>query len=169
MGSCKPDLQKTLAARPAHLPLLTLLRTSLLQVSTQQLSQSSPDWQGMLGLSPQRIVVGDGHWSRSTRKRPSQSCPCTDREHALKISPLLFLCPAQRIEGTMTKAPPALAHASNSHAGGSPQLSDVFALAVNTEILVLPQARVSLLPQAFAFSSFIPVPFFLGSNQALRL
>lgn len=69
----------------------------------------------------------------------------------------------------MTKAPPAQAHASNSHAGGSSQLSDVFAFAVNTEILVLPQARVSLLPQAFAFSSFIPVPFLLGSNQALRL
>lgn len=89
--------------------------------------------------------------------------------HALKISPLLFLCTARRIEGTMTKAPPAQAHASNSHAGGSSQLSDVFAFAVNTEILVLPQARVSLLPQAFAFSSFIPVPFLLGSNQALRL
>lgn len=89
------------------------------------------------------------------------------REHALKIS-LLFLCPAWRTERTMTKAPPAQAHASNSHARGS-QVSDVFALAVNTEILVLPLARVSLLPQAFAFSSFIAVPFFLGSNEALRL
>lgn len=45
-----------------------------------------------------------GHFSRSTR--PSQSCPCTGREHALKIS-LLFLCLAWRIERTMTKAPPA--------------------------------------------------------------
>lgn len=88
--------------------------------------------------------------------------------NTLKISPL-FLCPAGRIERIMTKAPPTEAHTSNSHARGSPQLSDVLALAVNTEILVLPQARVSLLPQAFAFSSFIAVPFFLGSNKALRL
>lgn len=69
----------------------------------------------------------------------------------------------------MTKAFLVQAHTRNSHAGWSTQLSDVFAFTMNAEILVLSQTRVSLLPQAFSFSSFIPVPLFLGSNQALRL
>lgn len=145
---------------PAHHPLMPLPQVSY--------SSSARAW-GMPSLHPRWILMGDGHCLRSTRKRPSQSRPCMDMEHALKISPLLFLCLAWRIEGTVTKAPPAHAHTSNSHAGGSSQLSDVFAFAVNTEILVLPQARIPLLPLAFAFSSFIPVPFFLGSNQAFRL
>lgn len=155
------DLQKPSAARPQpYTPFCSP------QHGSSARAHRAGRERGLQGND--RFWGKGGHFSRSTRKRPSQSCPCSGREQALKIS-LLFLCPAWRIEGTVTKAPPAQAHASNSHARGSSQLSDVLALAVNTEILVLPQARVSLLPQAFAFSSFIAVPFLLGSNEALRL
>jgi len=80
-----------------------------------------------------------------------------------------YALPLHCLENSRNNDKASTACSTHSHAGWSTQLSDIFAFTMNAEILVLPQARVSLLPQAFSFSSFIPIPLLLGSNWALRL
>lgn len=65
----------------------------------------------------------------------------------------------------MTKVSPGQRDADNLHAGWSPQLSDVFAFSMNTEVFVLSQTWISLLSLAFALPPFLPIPFFFWSNQ----
>lgn len=65
----------------------------------------------------------------------------------------------------MTKVSPGQRDADNLHAGWSPQLSDIFAFSMNTEVFVLSQTWISLLSLAFALPPFLPIPFFFWSNQ----